>query len=295
MGGSFYNTTSRSIRAADMGYHTKSKDEIFTQNRVRRIHESMDPKNAQLRESRDSEAHPLSVPIIFALDVTGSMGKIPHYLVKDGLPHLMDSIIQGGVKDPQILFLAIGDFICDSYPLQVGQFESGDEELDLWLTRTYIEGGGGGNEGESYSLAWYFASHHTATDAWEKRKQKGFLFTVGDEPALKNLPVSVIKEIMGSPSQANFSDSEILEKAQEMYNVYHLHIMEGSAGRRSLPYWKELLQDNCIQVDDYQKVSDVIAEIVIKNNPNAGSGTFQKTQPSTASTSTSTHEEEIIL
>lgn len=147
MGGSFYSSDSRSLRAKTLGYTTKSADEIFLQNRRARIHESMMPQKALLREARDSENHPNSVPIVFALDVTGSMGHIPHYLVKEGLPNLMGSMIQRGVLDPQVLFLPIGDHECDHYPLQVGQFESGDEELDIWLTRTFIEGGGGGNAG----------------------------------------------------------------------------------------------------------------------------------------------------
>lgn len=251
----------------------------------------MEPAKALLRESRDSDAHPLSVPIIFALDVTGSMGKIPHYLVKDGLPHMMDGIIQRGIKDPQVLFLSVGDWTCDSYPLQVGQFESGDEELDLWLTRTYIEGGGGGNEGESYSLAWYFAAFHTVTDAWEKRKEKGFLFTVGDEPCLRNLPSKVVGEIMGKESQTSFSDQELLNLAREKYHVYHLHIMEGSAGKSSLGYWKELLGENCIVVEDHQDVSKVVAEIVTKNASQQQGGFTTST--STA-TETST-QEEILL
>ena len=269
MGGSFYSFSDRSLRASSLGYHSKSADQIFEQNQKRRIHESMEPEKALIRESRDSENHPNSVPIILALDVTGSMGKIPHYLVKDGLPNMMANIIQRGVLDPQILFLAVGDHECDRYPLQVGQFESGDAELDLWLTRTYIESGGGGNEGESYLLAWYFGANHTVTDAWEKRRQKGFIFTIGDEPCLRSLPNSVVNEIMGQKPQSSFTEKDLLQKAQERYNVYHLHIMEGSAGRRSLGYWKELLGDNCIQVNNHQDVSKVLADIVVQNVDNS--------------------------
>ena len=83
MGNSSYDSSTRFSRAAASGYYLKSADDIFVQNKVRRIHESMDPSKAQLRESRDSKEHPLSVPIILALDVTGSMGEIPHYLIKD--------------------------------------------------------------------------------------------------------------------------------------------------------------------------------------------------------------------
>lgn len=240
-------------------------DETFTQQKLRRIHESMDPKGAKLREARDSATHPNTVPIILALDVTGSMGRIPHELIKTGLPHIMGSIIENGTPDPALLFLDIGDHQVDRHPLQVGQFESGDAELDTWLTRSYIEGGGGGNEGESYLLAYYFAGFHTVTDAWEKRKKKGFLFTVGDEPSLKMLPKVAITEIMGEEAgvETGFTVEQLLTKAQERYDVYHLHIMEGSAGHRSLAYWRELLGDHCIEVDNYQDVAKKVADIVI--------------------------------
>lgn len=39
----------------------------------------------KIRECRDSEEHPESLPIIIALDVTGSMGMVPHSLITGGL------------------------------------------------------------------------------------------------------------------------------------------------------------------------------------------------------------------
>lgn len=274
MGYSSYSSENRAIRSQNFGYQTKSINEIFQQNEKMEIHASMSPLNVKIREARDSATHPNTVPVIFALDVTGSMGKIPHHLVKTGLPHLMSTIIQGGVPDPALLFLAVGDTQVDRYPLQVGQFESGDEELDTWLTRTYIEKGGGANEGESYLLAWYFAANHTVTDAWEKRKQKGFLFTVGDEPCLKNLPANVITSLMGDGAQTGFTDADLLKAAQEKWNVYHLHIMQGSAGHRSLSYWKELLGQNCIEISNHEEVAHTVAEVVKNHSP--------KTQASTS-------------
>lgn len=264
MGYSSYSEHSRSVRATSMDYMHKSADDIFIQNKKREIHESMEPTKALLREARDSEVHPLSFPIILPLDLTGSMGSIPLHLVREGLPKLMSGIIQHGIADPQLLFLGIGDHTCDRYPLQVGQFECGDEELDMWLTRTYIEGGGGGNDGESYLLAWYFAANHTITDAWEKRKQKGLLVTIGDEPSVRSLPKNAIQEIMGQGGQTSYTDKGLLALAQEKYEVFHLHIMEGSAGRRSLGYWKTLLGQNCIEVNDYTKVPEIITELAVR-------------------------------
>jgi hypothetical protein len=267
MGGTRYNFDARDDRAKKEGYATKSANAIFTQNSKRKAHEAMNPNGITYREARDSAVHPNSVPIILGLDVTGSMGHIPHELIKEGLPKLMGGIIQGGVPDPALLFLGIGDHECDGYPLQVGQFESGDEELDMWLTRTYIEGGGGGNGGESYLLAWYFAAFHTRTDAFEKRNQKGILFTVGDEPGLKTLPGSAIKEIMGA-GQQTYSHLELLAEVQKRYEVYHINVLHSNQAHEANKEWKELLGANCIAIAEHTEIPNVIKNIICEKYKN---------------------------
>ena len=299
MGYTHYDSDLRSIRSESLGFAsvTSSTDyTVFKQNKERKIHEEMKPQKALLRESRDSETHPNSVPIIIALDTTGSMGEIPVHLVKDGLPKLVSTVIQKGIPDPQILFLGVGDHECDKAPLQVGQFESGDEELDLWLTRTWIEKGGGSNAGESYLLAWYFASQHTVTDCFEKRGQKGLLFTIGDEPCLRSLPKRAIDELMGTSTQSSYTDEQLLEMAQKTYDVYHIHMMQGSAGPRSLKYWQDLLGQNCVVIDDYDKVADTISGIII-SNVNSRVLTAPKSKPviEKSSPATPNVDEEILL
>lgn len=71
MGGTSYSTENRSFRAASAGYFTSSPDEIFKQNKKKVIHESMNPVGVTIREARDSDVHPNSIPIILALDLTG--------------------------------------------------------------------------------------------------------------------------------------------------------------------------------------------------------------------------------
>jgi hypothetical protein len=266
MGGGSYSLNSRSVRAADLGYTTKSTQEIFKQ---RSINNAMNPYGVVVRESRDSKEHPNVVSIILALDVTGSMGTIPHFLVKEGLPNIMASIINEGINDPQLLFLAIGDHECDKSPLQVAQFESSDELLDKWLTDVYLEGGGGGNAGESYLLAWYFAGFHTSIDCFEKRGQKGFLFTIGDEPTLKSVPKIALQNIMGDGQYDEFSADMLLEKAREKYHCFHLHIKQTGAGSRqeTMDGWKQLMGDGLIIVDNKNDVSRIISETIIKTQP----------------------------
>lgn len=273
MGGGTYSTSNRTVRSKLMNFASNSLDQNFTQNKEKQIHESMSPKLAKLREARDSDAHPNSVPIIVAMDVTASMRSIPQQLVIEGLPTLMGNIIQHGTPDPALLFLAIGDHEVDRAPLQVGQFESGDAELDMWLTRTWIEQGGGGNAGESYLLAWYFAAFHTVTDAWEKRKQKGFLFTIGDEPCLTRLPKQAVTEIMGMPVQDGFDHTALLKLAQERYEVYHLNCLEGQRGFSSEPGWRDLLGQNCISVLKHTDIPNVISDIVSRHVAPKGSAT----------------------
>jgi hypothetical protein len=274
-----------------------TRDEIFTQSKSRVIHEDMNPNGVKFRECRDSAEHPNSLPLIVAMDVTGSMGIIPHELVKSGLPTLMGTISQNGINDASLLFMAIGDHECDRFPLQAGQFESGDAELDMWLTRTYLEGGGGGNAGESYLLAWDFAANHTKTDAWEKRKKKGYLFTFGDEPCLPSIPASAGQKLYGESytGQGAAKKENLLKAAQEMYNVYHLHVMHSYTADRSLQSWKDLLGQHCVEVADYNDIPKVISKIILDNEGIDTSFTTKKTKPSKSKTEVVTEKEDIEI
>lgn len=186
------------------------------------LHPLMNPRGLVVRESRDSEEHPNSVPIIFALDVTGSMGGIPRDLATRSLPTFMKSIIDAGVPDPQVLFLAVGDAVHDRAPLQVGQFESSDELMDQWLTNVWIESGGGPGTMESYELAFHFAARHTSTDAWERREQRGYLFVTGDENPWPAVTPEAIAAIYGDALEAEIPTEDIVAEARERWNCFFL-------------------------------------------------------------------------
>lgn len=266
MGFTSYSVADRNLRSKTLGYETNSINQNFTQREVK---SEMNPKGIAVREARDSDAHPNTVPIILGLDVTGSMGRIPQFLITKGLPKIMGRLMQHGIEDASLLFTAIGDHECDNSPLQVGQFESGDKELDNWLTSTYLEGGGGGNAGESYLLAWYFAAYHTKIDAFEKRNEKGFLITVGDEPNLPELPQSAIKAIMGDTAvgQEDFTAAELYKAASEKYHVYHINLEDGFAGTRdtTINPWKQMLGDNFISIKHHTDLAQTIVDTVLTN------------------------------
>jgi hypothetical protein len=288
MGGTLYSFSDRAYRTKT--YKSAKMSDIFVQTNENRIHQDMEPKGIRFRESRDSDVHPETLPIQLYLDVTGSMGHIPHHLIKDGLPSLMSDLIENGIEHAALMFGAIGDHITDRHPLQVGQFESGDKELDLWLTRTFIEGRGGGNAGESYPLAWYFSGKHVVTDSFEKRNKKGYVFTVGDEPFLGHYSESAIRSIMGdtaipnTPSGGSYTAAELLNISQRKNHVYHIFIEHGR--RRCDDAWRELLGDNLIVTEDYQSLSRIISDVILKN---------ESVTPSTVSDILNTDSENFIL
>ncbi|GGM93257.1 hypothetical protein GCM10010967_27980 [Dyadobacter beijingensis] len=243
---------------------TRSIDDNFTQNKVGVIHPDLSPNNVDVRESRDSQAHPDSVPIIVALDVTGSMGSIPENLIKNKLGALMNTLINNGILDPQIMFMAIGDHISDDYPLQVGQFESGTMELDQCLSRILIEGGGGGQNRESYPLAWYFAARHTSIDSFEKRQEKGFLFTIGDEGFHDHMAADLLQAKCGYKGRENLNAASLLNEASRAYSVFHIHANEASYHNDHFVFsqWKTLLGERFLILEDQNNIAELIATTV---------------------------------
>ena len=234
---------------------TRSSREIFrgTSN----IDPLMDPLGMTHRESRDSEHHPHSVPIIVAFDVTGSMGDIPTRFAQEMLGKLMKMLVERNyVTDPQLLFAAVGDAVSDQAPLQVGQFESG-LEMDMWLTRLWLEGGGG-DAPESYLLPCWFAAYHTATDAWEKRREKGYLFTIGDATN-KPLDAKQIERVFGYAPARSTANADVISAAAERWSLHHILITRGSRPRAGLlKHWRRLLDKRLLVLDETEAICDLI-------------------------------------
>lgn len=245
-------------------YSTKSRDDIFTSNKSRSLAPELDPNGLVFRESRDSDANPNTIAISVFLDVTGSMGRIPEHLIRHKLGDLMDTLLDHNIQDPQVMFSAIGDHISDRVPLQVGQFESGTDELNEGLSKIFLEGGGGGQNRESYLLAWLIAGRHTSIDCFEKRNTKGFLFTIGDEKSWDGVDIARLKKIMGYKQGEAITTKEVLAQAQRMYHVFHIHINE--TGYRNDPnvlgYWKDLLGERLLILNDHNALAELIASTV---------------------------------
>jgi hypothetical protein len=223
-----------------------------------KIKNTLNPNNFKLRESRDSNEHPASRAIILGVDVTGSMGKLSEEIAKVAIDTLAREIYEKKpVKDPQIMFMAIGDACCDSAPIQMTQFES-DIRIAEQFSDIFFEGRGGGNYGESYSLAWYAASRKTDIDCFNKRNEKGFLFTIGDEQNHKSLSIAQVKKFFGDNLETNLTDEELLAEVSRKYEVFHLIVGKAAHGQNPVKYWKELLGERAQVVTDISKIPEII-------------------------------------
>ncbi len=289
MGSGGYSSTRSAGRT--VMYASMDRGEIFTKKAITNL---MNPKNT-LRECCDSDEHPNSVPIIIGLDVTGSMGHVPEAFIREEMANMLEGLYAAGLTDSQVLFVGIGDHECDRSPLQTGQFEADDQLLDKWLKDIYLEGGGGGNDGESYLLAWYYAARHTKIDSFNKRQTKGFVFTIGDEHNLSTFPANAQKQIFGDNGvYEDVSADALLNEASKMYNVYHIHLTETRSGSRKVvaDTWKQNLNDNALILDSYKDIAKTIINTVKEN---VSSSTVSKTETVQESTEAVSVAEEVML
>lgn len=231
------------------------------------------PTNFKFRESCDSTPNPAATPIMIGVDVTGSMGSLADTIVRKSLGTVVEELCaRKPVSDPHILLMAIGDAFCgDQYPIQATQFEA-DTTIIEQLTRFYIEGGGGGNKGESYNLAWYFAAQRTKIDSYPKRKKKGYLFTIGDEDVLPELTAYKIKQFFGDSVQDDFSNRELLTMASKEWEIFHLIVDETTQdghkfvnGQDGKDNWKELLGERAVILTDHKQLAEVIVSLIQVN------------------------------
>lgn len=239
MGGSNHSDDLYSSRLADAkasGADVFSHDADIRSGKVTGVNDKLDPKKLNtagklIRESFDSAIHPASVPIAIMFDNTGSMSRVPRVFVEK-LGKLMSILVKKGyVEHPHVMFGAINDATCSSYPLQVGQFEGGNE-MDEALTSIYLESGGGGHITESYELAVYFLARFTDLDSVKKRGKKGYCFIMGDELPYPVVNRQQVARFIGGPTlEANIrfsmrdprhsdANGDILAELEEKFEVF---------------------------------------------------------------------------
>jgi len=275
MGGTSYSAATHA--AYTSSFAAKGTDSFDYDRTVRSsgravVHKDLDPKTPNkagkiVRESFDSDAHPNSLPIVVLLDVTGSMNTVPKEVIQQ-LPKLMAALVKQGIPDPHVLFGAIGDAYSDRVPVQFGQFEAGNE-LDESLSKFFLEGGGGGQNTESYELGMYFLNKNSVLDSLNKRNKKGYLFILGDELPYKNVNRHQVEQHFGDILEADIPTDTILTQLREKYEVYWL-IPDTYTGKDRVIREKlgQMFGERLINLDETEHLCATVAGIVGVNEGN---------------------------
>jgi hypothetical protein len=276
MGSSTYSRDdydARSSFRARTGKPTFAYHDAVRTGKAKGVHPSLDPKGVGIRESRDSDAHPIAIPIAMCNDLTGSMMSVPITLQAEE-PELMGLFLKDRAAGKKYLgngYPAIMVAGCDDYfaigasgALQVGQFESGIE-IDDNLTNLWLTGEGGGNWGESYDLFLYFLARHTAHDHWDKRGRKGYAFIICDEPLFHEVDADAVEEVIGDKLQADIPIKQIISEVQARYHLFCIIPNQTShyASTDLRSGWKRAIgAQNVLLLDDPTKICELIVATV---------------------------------
>lgn len=236
--------------------YTRSVGKVYSESTGRvsnqvfkstRLNKALDPKNV-IRECVNDKNHPNTVPIILALDVTGSMGCACQETA-EALGVIMKNLLEfykDTAYDLEFCMMGIGDLDFDDAPVQMGQFES-DVRFARDLDNIYMEHGGGGNDFESYTAAWYMGLYHTRLDAYDKQGRKGIIITMGDEPLNPYLPGHRLKSVTGDDVQNDVMTDKLYEDAVKKFDIYHINVLHGFRMDASvMDSWKEVLSENAL-------------------------------------------------
>lgn len=263
-----YSTIAKGMSVDSSGSITGfySNQEMF---KSKDLDPALDPKNV-IRECCDTDEHPNTIPVILALDVTGSMGQTAVEVAKK-LNVIMTKLYEE-VTDVEFMIMGIGDLACDSVPIQASQFES-DIRIAEQLDKIYFEFGGGGNDYESYTAAWYFGSRHTKLDCL-KRGKRGIIITMGDEQLNPYLPISGrrcgLSKATGDNLQADIETKDLYEEAVKKFDIYHLDVNHGrrwedDSIERS---FKKYLDDNHFRRVTMDSIVNEIVDIIVSASEN---------------------------
>lgn len=274
-------TMRRLAEGKDFGYskttHSQPRSEWKVNEMLdpKRQNQDGDHKGTIIRESLDFDEHPNTTPIVVVFDVTGSMASVPRVIVQQ-LPKLIQTLLDAGVPDPQVLVGAIGDAYSDTLPIQIGQFES-DNRIDEQIDKIVLEGGGGGGNHESYDLMAYFLANYTHLDSFELRGKKGFCFFIADERLYAEVQPDQVKKHIGVDIPQAINTLDVFADLQEKFQTYLLmsehggytkadvvpkSVSRNDYGRGALGWAEALDEEQILVMPDATQVTERIAEIV---------------------------------
>lgn len=256
MGGSSYDrdvyssSSSRGWRSSYSSFGESSYSESKLSSST--LHSSMNPKGKILRSNTKT-------PIIIMLDVTGSNINFAR-VVYDKLPMFYGQIEQKGyLKDFDISICAVGDAYCDYYPLQIGSFAKGIE-IDSWIEKLVLEGGGGGGNRESYELAAYYLYKNTQFAPGSKP----IIFFIGDERPYSTVDPYQAQKFGIEYEQKNIEPFSLLrEKVNDnVFMLLNKYCSRNFEAEITTSWQKLLAPQHVIKIQEQKSIVDLMLGII---------------------------------
>lgn len=220
--GSFSVKSYASYNASVGNSYNHTTGRLDTQEfRARYMDDTLNPTKFKVRECVNSEEHPNTIPVILALDVTGSMGSACRETAST--LGIIVSNLYNKIKDVEFCIMGIGDLAYDRAPIQMSQFES-DVRIAESIDKIYMEHGGGGNGYESYTAAWYMGLKRTKLDAFDKQGRKGIIITMGDEPLNPYLPKSGLNQAISGTEETDIETKSLYKEASKKFDIFHIAV-----------------------------------------------------------------------
>lgn len=242
-----YSSSSSSSWGSDFGASSYSKSKLSSTS----LDTSMKP-NGKILKSKTK------TPIIIVLDVTGSNIDFAR-VVYDKMPMFYGQIEQKGyLKDFDISFCAVGDAKYDNYPLQIGSFAK-EIEIDTWLEKVVLEGGGGPFGRESYELAAYYLYRNTEFE----KGAKPIIFFIADEKPYQNVEPSEVEKI----GIEGYKKVEPFKALREKVNDNVFLLLNKACGEYFIDditdCWEKLLApQHVIKINEEKAIVDLMLGII---------------------------------
>lgn len=190
-------------------HYNAQRNKIGRQNG---LHPTLDPRNYKSKNMCSTAKN----PVVFALDVTGSMCEWPQ-IIYDKMPMFFGQIMMNKyLSDLQISFCAVADY-GDEITLQVTEF-SNAHEIDERISLLYLGGGMGPLvRHEAYEASAFFYSYMVDLE----NSELPFFFLTCDEDFYPEIASYRIKKKLGRDSAFDpIKGKKIFQDLQKKYNVF---------------------------------------------------------------------------
>lgn len=207
-------------------------------------------------------------PLVILCDVTGSMGEWPATIFSK-LPYLEhEARTEYLGEDVEICFGAIGDAYSDKFPVQMRPFAKG-VDLKTSLEGLVVEGGGGGQETESYELAAFYCARNIDMP----KAIKPVLIMIGDEAPYDFVDKAQAEGITYGTLTGRLSVKDVFAELQRKFSVYLIRKPYGASATNARSAadtkihakWAEVIGDDRIaELPEAGRVVDVIFGILAR-------------------------------